>query len=104
MVFRIWSQDVMQANLQSEENLKRNVYLRVQSELELRDDDFLYLLKHLYRFSNAGDYWDSTMTGHLKRDLEMDQTTLDLSLFYKKEGEILMGKSGMYMDDKMNDG
>jgi hypothetical protein len=74
---------VRQAYLQSSENLKRKVYLKPSKEFELPSDHFLELLKPLYGLSDSGDYWNETITRHLKEDIEMSTISGDMSLFYK---------------------
>lgn len=102
--FRVWSQDVSQAYMQSMDRLMRDVYIRPTKEFRLSGDQLLKLLKPLYGLSDSGDYWDVTMTNHLKEDLGMVQTALDISLFFKKIGERLVGISGTYVDDGIHAG
>jgi hypothetical protein len=99
--FCIWSQDVRQAYLQSSENLKRKVYLKPSKEFELPSDHFLELLKPLYGLSDSGDYWNETMTRHLKEDIKMSTISGDMSLFYKHANHKLQGLIGTYVDDSL---
>ena len=101
---RIWSQDVTQAYLQSADQLMRDVYIRPAKEFRLNENQLLRLLKPLYGLTDAGDYWDATMTNHLKNDLGMSQTSLDISLFFKMIRGKLAGMSGMYVDDGIHAG
>ena len=95
--FRIWTQDVTQAYLQSA--TMRDVYIRPTKEFKLDEGQLLKLLMPLYGLSDSGDYWDFTITDFLKSDMDMKQATLDLSLFFKKLHGKLQGLSGMYVDD-----
>lgn len=102
--FRLWSQDVSQAYLQSAEKLMREVYVRPTKEFNLSEDNLLRLLKPLYGLSDSGDYWHSTFSNHLQHDLNMTQTTGDLSLFFKAIEGKLRGLTGAYVDDTLGAG
>lgn len=102
--FRVWSQDVTQAYLQAEDNLRRLVYVKPTKQFGLQDGQLLQLLKPLYGLSDAGDYWDATMSNHLQKELGMQQASLDISLFYKHDGATIQGISGMYVDDGIHAG
>lgn len=102
--FRVWSQDVTQAYLQSADKLMRDIYVKPAKEFRLSEGQLLKLLKPLYGLTDAGDYWDVTMTRHLKEDLEMTQACLDISLFFKRVQGKLTGLSGMYVDDGIHAG
>lgn len=81
--FRLWSQDLLQAYLQSAEKLMRDVYVKPSREFKLLPNQLLKLLRPLYGQSDSGDYWHETFSKHLRHDLMMTQTTWDLSLFFK---------------------
>lgn len=102
--FRIWSQDVTQAYLQSAGTLLRDVYVKPPKEFHLAPNQLLNLLKPLYGLTDAGDYWDATITHHLKNDLEMRASALDIRLFFKLIQGKLAGISGMYVDDSFHAG
>ena len=99
--FRIWSHDVRQAYLQSAQDLMRKVYLKPSKEFELSQDEILELVKPLYGLSDSGDYWNRTITRHLREDLNMNATVGDLSLFVKHIEDKLIGLTGIYVDDSL---
>lgn len=47
---------------------------------------------------DAGDYWDSTMTNHLKGELRMSQTIIYITIFFLKEKGKLEGISVIYVN------
>ncbi len=102
--FRLWSQDVSQAYLQSAEKLMREVYARPTKEFCLPSDQLLRLLKPLYGLPDSGDYWHSTFAKHLRDDLLMSCTAGDLSLFFKVVHGKLAGITGAYVDDTLGAG
>jgi hypothetical protein len=69
--FRIWSQDVKQAYLQSSEKLMRKVYLKPSTEFGLPQNALLGLHKPRYGLADSGAYWHNPMSRHLKEDLKM---------------------------------
>lgn len=99
--FRIWSHDVRKAFLQSAEKLTRKVFLKPSKEFELSEGQLLELLKPLYGLSDSREYWNRTMTNHLKRDLDMKPLDGDLSLFVKHVDSKLVGLTGTYVDDSL---
>jgi Reverse transcriptase (RNA-dependent DNA polymerase) len=99
--FRVWSQDVRQAYLQSFENIRRKVYLKPSKEFGLPPDHLLELVKQLYGLPDAGDYWENTMTKNLREDLQMKNISGDMSLFYKSISKRLQGLNGTYVDDSL---
>jgi hypothetical protein len=102
--FRIWSQDVKQAYLQSSEKLMRKVYLKPSKEFGLPQNALLELHKPLYGLADSGDYWHNTMSRHLKEDLKMKPCTGDISMFYKHLNDGLGGMTGTHVDDSISAG
>lgn len=102
--FRVWSQDVTQTYLQSDDKLMREVYIRPTKEFQLSSDQLLRLLKPLYGLADSGDHWNVTMAKHLKADLTMTPTALDISMFFKSVQGRLSGVTGVYVDDSLSAG
>lgn len=102
--FRIWSQDVSQAFLQSAEKLSRDIYIKPSKEFRLDQDALLKLLKPLYGLCDSGDYWYSTFSSHLRNDLGMTPTISDAALFFKCIDAQLRGIIGTYVDDTISAG
>lgn len=102
--FRIWSQDVSQAYLQSAEKLMRDIYVVPKKEFHLSKAVLLKLLKPLYGLTDSGDYWHATLTNHLRKNLEMVPTFSDPALFFHSiKGEV-QGIIGSYVDDTISTG
>eukprot|EP00171_Calliarthron_tuberculosum_P022791 IDg22791t1 len=102
--FRLWSQDISQAYLQSASKLLRDVYLRPGQEFDIPAGHILKLLRPLYGLADSGDYWNVTFSNHLLSDLEMKRAASDLSLFFKTAGYQLRGLTGTYVDDTLSAG
>ena len=108
MNFRIFSHDVTQAYLQSDEGLSREIYLRPRKEdlkfFGIHDGQLLQLIRAFYGVTDAGDYWGVTFDKHVKQDLEMEPTEVDPSLYIKKSNGQLSGLLGSYVDDCLHGG
>ena len=99
--FRIWSLDVNNAYLQSASQLLRDIYLKPGKEFELPSGHLLKLLRPLYGLADSGNYWNETFANHIKNDLKMKPTALDISFFFKKANGKLKGLAGTYVDDTL---
>lgn len=102
--FRVWTQDVAQAYLQSAHALMRKVYVRPTKEFQLNSNELLELLKPLYGLTDAGDYWHVTFAKHLQHDLSMRPTAGDLALYTKTVHDGLACLLGTYVDDTIATG
>ena len=104
--FRLFSHDVTQAYLQSEDSFSRDLYLvpsaKDRKYFGIDEYKVLKLEKPLYGTCDAGDYWNKTITNHTKNDLKMKSTKGDPSLFYKLDDNMqLEGVMGIYVDDEV---
>jgi Reverse transcriptase (RNA-dependent DNA polymerase) len=105
--FRVWTHDVTQAYTKYSENLMRDVFIdpkKNSDEFKLNCDQVLKLLRLLYSLTDAGDYWNATMSRHMRDDLGMIPTAGDISLFTKHVGSELCGIAGTYVDDSLLSG
>lgn len=93
--FRIFSHDVTQAYLQSEDRLTRKVFLLLKrvdmAHLGISGDEVLEILKPIYGMTNAGDYWGVTIDRHAKDDLGLIPLLVDPSLYIKRNDEDVDG-------------
>ena len=112
MGHRIFSYDVKQAYLQSEEELSRKVYKLPKRKdfkfFNLTEEEALDLRKPLYGNGDSGDYWGVTFDRHAKQDLHMTPTAGDPSLYIivpggserkTEEDDEPEGCMGNYVDD-----
>ena len=106
--FRIWNQDVTQAYTQSDKALMRQVFVRPKKKdlalFEMSSDELLEILRPLYGIPDASDYWDATMVSHMLDELGLTRARIDLSLFYQRKNETLVGLSGTCVDDSIHAG
>jgi hypothetical protein len=102
--FRIWTEDVTQAFVQSTGCLERDVFVVPPAELGLADDYLLKLLKPLYGLSDAGDYWSRTMYEHHAKALKMTPSVNDNSFFFKRGNAGLTGLALVHVDDSLRAG
>ena len=112
--YRVFSHDVKQAYLQSDEEHTRKIYTAPKrNDLEffnISADELLDLQKALYGNGDSGDYWGATVDRHIKEDLKVTPTSGDPSLYItvlsdsseqrskKDEAE---GGMGVYVDEML---
>lgn len=104
--FRLWSQYVRQAYLQSAKKLMREVYIKPnmhdgRAHVKMDNGQLLKFLKPRYGFTDSGDYWYNTFANHIKKDLNRTPTAGDLSLFFETINGNLVGLTGAYVDDSI---
>jgi Reverse transcriptase (RNA-dependent DNA polymerase) len=102
--FQIWTQDAIQAYLQSSGILARDVFIsNPQPELELTPEHALKPLKPLYGLADSGDFWYRELAHH-HRIMGMHPLTIDSSLWLKFIDNVLQGLSAVYVDDVVQAG
>lgn len=107
--FRLWSQDVSQAYLQSAEKLMSEVYVRpykrdAEIHFRLNENKLVRMLKPLYGLAESGAYWHVTFANCNKHDLKMTPSTGDMSFFFQTVKGKLEGLTGAYVDDSIGTG
>ena len=84
--------------------MKRNVFVRPEI-IELAADELLQVMKPLYGLTESGDYFEGKqLSDHHKKDLKIDASHGDLSLFFKSECGKLVCISGAYVSDLLRAG
>lgn len=99
--FRLWSQDVAEAYLQSCSHSNGEIYVRPTQAMKLISGQLLRQLKTLHGLDDSGDSWHAAMAKHLKAYMEMMALTLDLACFIKVIDEHLSDIVGTYVEEYM---
>lgn len=103
--FEVWTADVTQAYLQSTDTLLRDIFImKTIPEFELAPHQCMKLLKPLYGFCDAGDFWDSKMDKHHRVDLGFKPLRSDPALYISTKDGMVNGFSGPYVDDMLRAG
>jgi Reverse transcriptase (RNA-dependent DNA polymerase) len=104
--YRIWTEDVSTAYLQSTTPLLRKVYMDVGKDagvFDLSPGELLQILRPLYGLCDSGDYWGATFDAHHRDDLGMASLPGDHALYFKRFGDDI-GLSAAYVDDTLRAG
>ncbi len=108
--FQIWSRDISQAFLQSEDPLRRTVYIRppkgehILERIGAEPGSLLHAIKPQYGLSDAPGYWWQTFRRWHVEDLGMKPSLLDPCLFYKLNDTELQGIQVTQVDDTLGGG
>ena len=87
------------------EPLRRRVFITsLADEFNLNSSQRFELLNSLYGLCDAGDLWDQSLNRHLTKEISMNSTICDESLYLSfRKGE-LIGIMGSYVDDTVRAG
>jgi Reverse transcriptase (RNA-dependent DNA polymerase) len=106
--WKLWTEDVRQAFIQTAGTLLRNVYLvnlrGAEAELHLRPEQALRLLKPLYGLADAGDLWHAEFSDHHREILRMEELDSEPALYAKFQADFISGMTGLYVDDTVSAG
>jgi hypothetical protein len=101
--FDVWTADVRQAYLQATTPLLRDVFVKTDT-ITLERNELLRFLKPLYGLSDSGDYWARTLSNFHLEQLQLQQSTGDFALFFRRIADKLMGLSSSLVDDLLQAG
>lgn len=76
-------------------------YLRAVKEINFLYERSLELIKPLYGFPHANNYWKQTITKHDKTDLSLSETSMYNELYFKQGEEELVGLISQYVDGSL---
>lgn len=88
---KLFTRDVIQANVQSKSSLERESYIRPPYGLGLGSYMVLQVIKPLYGIPESGLHWYLTYLVHNLDNLGMKSTQSDPCLLVKRNGEDLEG-------------
>lgn len=83
--FKLWSQDINEAYVQSDQPLQRTVYPNPPKQLNLPNGTKLKLRKPLYRLCDAGEYWQRTLNRHSRNELRLKPVPADQSMYIPQD-------------------
>lgn len=96
----IWSADVRQAYLQSDEQLSPELFSRKPvPEFELRPEECIQMFKPLYGLYDSRDLWHRKIDDQQWLNWGMNPFPSDPDLYKLMSDGILMGLIGRYIDD-----
>ena len=102
--FRLFSHDVTQAYLQSDETRTRQVFLvpkkKYMEHFGILEGEILELLRPIYDMTDVGDYCGVTVENHARNVLGLLPLLGDPSLYIKHKDEDVDGMLGMCVDDE----
>lgn len=96
--------DVTQAYPQIQEDLSRDVYVRLPMELGLATNNFPMLQKALYRLADSGEYRHATLAADVTRQVGMTERTGDPALYTLRTRSGHSGLAGTQVDGFLGTG
>ena len=101
----VYSCDVKQAYLQSDTPFQRDVFITVPDGYdEIGKDYVLKIEKPLYGLTESGSYWFNTYAKFFEEEMHMKSFLLDPCLMYRKDRGLLIGITGIILDDTIEAG
>ena len=101
---QLYLRDISQAYVQSTTILNRDFYItppqELATQLNLRKDSILRVVKPLYGVPEAGNHWFKTYHLHHVEKLQMIQSTFDPCLLYSHNND-QFGIAGLQTDDTL---
>jgi hypothetical protein len=102
MEWKVLSKDALQALLQSESNISRNVYTRFPRDRRAHFIEYVWkLLKPLYGLKESGIYWVDTYIKAFVNKLKVVATFLDPFLLYRHVNSATDGLTAVLVDDSL---
>ena len=95
---RLANVDWKQSYTQSKSALLRKIYIRPK-EMQLTQQELVQVLLPIYGLTESGEYWSETLNTHLQQHCQFQQTTTDMSLWFKTLGPKLIAMAAAYVDD-----
>lgn len=81
---RIWTQDVDQSYIQSDENFKNPIYLRPSKILQLAESVIWKLINTFHGFCDTGDYLYIPFCKHLMNELKLFMVPTDRAMYISR--------------------
>ncbi|EED15482.1 conserved hypothetical protein [Talaromyces stipitatus ATCC 10500] len=99
----LWLRDVVQAYIQSQTYLNRDIFVRPPLELAilLSPGTLLKVVKPLYGIPESGNHWFNTYHSHHTEKLQMETSTYDPCLLHCTNSSNGFGVVGMQTDDTL---
>jgi hypothetical protein len=106
--WKVWTEDVRQAYIQTTGRLVRDVFLTnlhgAEAELNLKPHEALRLLRPLYGLTEAGDLWNAEFTSQYRDKFGMEELQSEPALYAKFAKDVIRGITGLYVDDTLSAG
>jgi hypothetical protein len=96
--------DIIQAYIQSKDELLRTLYARPPKDLKnvFPPDTIFRIVRPLYGAAESGLYWFKTYHNHHKDKLKMEVSSYDPCLLVTREGQDMFGITGLQTDDTLS--
>ena len=90
--------DWKQGYVQSKSQLLRKVFTKPK-ELQLAPNELVQVIRPLYGLPDAGEYWNETLSNHLREHCQFQQSTTDFCLWIRTTAQKLLALATTYVDD-----